>query len=139
MVKRTPPTVGHDQEIRPEDVNAWLASAKLDEIESYVASGRRFASLETEALKADWVETYRAAVRVVEHEHDFEKWRKFADLESELLIRKESAPYDLVREETKHFKKIIQAKRSKSQPDPGSRKQLTDQFDRFMKARKKGH
>lgn len=41
---------------------------KLDDIEAYVARGRRFASSETETLKSDWVETYRSIVSLAERE-----------------------------------------------------------------------
>lgn len=138
MAKLIRHTLKDDQEFE-KYVEAWLASKKLDDIEAYVASGRRFASSETETLKTDWVETYRVIVSVAEREHDSVGWIKATDLEAELSLRNEPTPYNLVREETEQYSRIIQAKRGKTRPDSGSQGEPLDEFERFLKAHKKGH
>lgn len=138
MAKLIRHTLKDDQEFE-KYVEAWLASKKLDDIEAYVAKGRRFASSETETLKTDWVETYRVIVSLAEREHDLAGWVKATDLEAELSLRNEPTPYDLVREETALYSRIIQAKRGKPRPDPGSQEEPLDEFERFLKAHKKGH
>lgn len=72
---------------------AWLHNTQLERVEKYVKRGRPLSSIETETLKQNWVVTFRKWL--CDPSNSSTKAER-EDIESELEIRKETPPVNLV-------------------------------------------
>lgn len=76
-------------------VNAFLQHKSMEQMQAYLARGRRFAQLDVEWLNTDWI----IAVRIwFAHKHPT-KERVMDDLAAELRLRGLEPPYGAVEQE----------------------------------------
>jgi hypothetical protein len=73
-------------------VNAFLQHKSMEQMQDYVARGRRFAQLDIERLKEDWIIAVRSWLA---HKHRT-KERMMDDLAAELRLRGLEPPYGAV-------------------------------------------
>jgi hypothetical protein len=76
-------------------VNAFLQHKSMQQIQDYLARGRRFARLDVERLNTDWI----IAVRSWLAHKDRTKERMMDDLAAELRLRGLEPPYGTVKQE----------------------------------------
>ena len=76
-------------------VNAFLQHKSMQQMQDYLGRGRRFAKLDVERLKKDWI----IAVRSWLPHKDRTKERMMDDLAAELRLRGLEPPYGAVKQE----------------------------------------
>lgn len=95
--------------------HAWLQNKPLEHVQDYVGRGRLHAGLQTDELKAQWVNAFK---RMIADLRTPELRQAAQDLEAELVLRKEDAPYDLVRAELAAFSAAAMAAIEMLRKDP---------------------
>jgi hypothetical protein len=76
-------------------VNAFLQHKSMEQMQDYLARGRRFAKFDVERLNKDWIIAVR---RWLSHKHRT-KERTMDDLAAELRLRRLEPPYGAVEHE----------------------------------------
>ena len=92
---------------------AWLKDQGLRQLESYLKRGRVLEGKGAEELKGRWVDLFR---ELAELDNTHERERN--DIEAELSLRKDEAPYDLVLAEMDSFTKKVFAGVEEVMQDP---------------------
>jgi hypothetical protein len=103
-------------------VDALLESDKMESTARYLTSGRRFASLETEAIKKRWTQ----AARTFLISYGGVSPREMDDLSSELGLRKVALPCEEVSAEA-----AAVARRIEHDHDPEGHARIRDRIRRF--------
>jgi hypothetical protein len=105
-------------------VNAFLQHKSMEQVQAYLARGRRFANLDVERLNTDWINAVRSWLA---HKHRT-KERKMDDLVAELRLRGLEPPYGAVEQElADRSSQTSQAERKKTV------RQVAREIGKFMR------